>query len=73
MLPIFTISNDSFYSIHTYKKSQEAVKKVPKKKKEMDLPDSFGNIAAVDYKNQKEVQLFGLSMEKAPKSKDFRA
>ena len=52
MLPIFTISNDSFYSIHTYKKSQEAVKKVPKKKKEMDLPDSFGNIAAVDYKTR---------------------
>ena len=49
------------------------MKKVPKKKKEMDLPDSFGNIAAVDYKNQKKVQLFGLSMEKAPKSKDFRA
>ena len=50
MLPIFTISNDFFYFIYTYKKSQGDVKKLPKKKKEMDLPDSFGNIAAVDYK-----------------------
>jgi len=52
MLPIFTISNDFFYFIFTYKKSQGDVKKLPKKKKDMDLPDSFGNIAAVDYKTR---------------------
>ena len=34
---------------------QGDVKKLPKKKKEMDLPDSFGNIAAVDYKTRERL------------------